>query len=445
MITIEAPPSKSLAHRAFIAAALADGTSLLHAGRASEDILCTRRILCAAGAKMEDMPDGAVQVTGTAGQLRGTEDSPPLSCYVHESGTTCRLLTAVLAAGRGRFRIHGAPRMHERPLGGLAAALEALGARLLWEGRRNRPPLILETDGLRGGELDMETDESSQYLSGLLLAAPLCREKLIIRLKGAKAVSWPYAALTLQTLEDFGIPLDVRSAEAAQGAERGNGEEPGAAAWRAFAAAPGKLCFLMRPAAYRARNFTVEGDWSGASYFLAAGAVGDRAVRVTNLKTDSLQGDRALLEILRRMGARVEEGGREARVYPSRLRGIEADMGHCPDLVPTVAALAAFAEGRTMLTGAAHLRIKESDRIAASADNLRAAGIRVEEREDGLNIEGGEPGKASLFRARGDHRIAMSAALLGIRHGRAELDDPSVVRKSFPSFWDLWETLSGQE
>jgi 3-phosphoshikimate 1-carboxyvinyltransferase len=169
--------------------------------------------------------------------------------------------------------------------------------------------------------------------------------------------------------------------------------------------------------------------------------VGQYSVRVEGLRGNSLQGDRALVDILRSMGARVEEGEACVTVHPSCLRGIDADMGHCPDLAPTVAVLAAFAQGATTIRNVAHLRIKESDRIAAPAANLRAAGIAVEERGDGLRIEGGIPQPAPLFRAFGDHRIAMSAAVLGMRHGPIRLDDPEVVAKSFPMFWKLWENI----
>jgi 3-phosphoshikimate 1-carboxyvinyltransferase len=417
-----------------IGAVLARGESVLRHVLDSDDIACTRRILCAAGARMEDLPGDGLRVSGVGGTLRGADSSGTdvLPCDVHESGTTCRLLTAILAAGQGRFRVHGAPRMHERPIGVLTCVLEELGAVVRWEGKAGCPPFTLETRGLRGGEVEAELDESSQYLSGLLLAAPLCRGALTITLGGTRGVSWPYVGLTLQTLEDFGVPFELW--EHADGWRKAD--------WRSLAEArPGGLRFRMRPAAYTAGTFRVEGDWSGASYFLAAGAVGKDPVRVEGLRGNSLQGDRALVDILRRMGARVDEDAAGVAVHPAILRGIDADMGHCPDLVPTVAVLAAFAQGATTIRNVAHLRIKESDRIAAPAEHLRAAGIAVEELGDGLRIEGGIPQPAPLFRAFGDHRIAMSAAVLGLRHGPIRLDNPEVVAKSFPTFWESWEKI----
>jgi len=434
MIIIAAPPSKSLSHRMLIGAALARGESVLRHVLESDDITRTRRILCAAGAHMEDLPDGGLRVRGAMGLMRGADCAgmDALSCDVHESGTTCRLLTAVLATGQGRFRIHGAPRAHERPIGALTRVLQKLGTIIHWEERPGCPPLVLETRGMQGGAVEADLSESSQYLSGLLLAAPLCRGPLTITLGGAKTVSWPYVGLTLQALEDFGIPFEVWEKT----------DSWSKADWRSLSeASPGRLRFHMQPAAYMAGEFQVEGDWSGASYFLAAGAVGKQPVRVEGLRNNSLQGDRALLDILRRMGARVEANETCITVHPSRLHGIDADMGQCPDLVPTVAALAAFAKGVTTIRNAAHLRIKESDRIAAPAENLRAAGITAEERGDGLRIEGGMPQHVPIFRAFGDHRIAMSAAILGIRHGPIRLDVPAVVAKSFPTFWELWEKV----
>lgn len=431
MITLAAPSSKSLSHRMLIGAALARGESVLRNVLDSEDIARTRQILCSAGADISPLPDGKLLVRGAAGKLAGGTENSPLSCYVHESGTTCRLLCAVLATGQGCFRIHGAARMHERPLGELARALETLGVPMHWERRLGYPPLVLEASGMQGGRLSMELTESSQYLSGLLLAAPLCRNGLDITFDAGKAVSLPYVSLTLQTLEEFGIAFQVMDEE--------NCAVPD---WRAcMRKKNGMLRFTAPRASYKAGDFSVEGDWSGSSYFLAAGAVGAHAVRMTGLRADSLQGDRKLLDILRRMGACIEEGEGQVTVYPSRLRGIEIDMGACPDLVPTVAALAAYAEGGSRIRGASHLRIKESDRIAAPARNLRAAGITVREHDDGLSIEGGEPQAAPLFHAAGDHRIAMSAALLGLRRGAVILDNPAVVHKSFPDFWKSWEKI----
>ena len=213
----------------------------------------------------------------------------------------------------------------------------------------------------------------------------------------------------------------------------------------------------MRPGAYRAGDYVVEGDWSGASYLLAAGALGLRPVRVEGLRADSLQGDRAMLDILQKMGARLSIEPDAVTVHPSALHGVELDMGDCPDLVPTVAMLAAFAQGSTRIRNVAHLRFKESDRISAPAQELAKTGVTVDELSDGMLVHGlagrgnGKPDHPSLpegitLSAHNDHRIAMSLALLDLRQPEARvkslLDDPTVVRKSFPQFWNIWEQLA---
>lgn len=459
---VAAPPSKSVSHRCLVGAALAGGVSVVRHALESDDLRRTREILAAAGARFEALPDScpdaaAWRVTGVGGRVRGGTPEAPLSCDVGESGTTCRLLMAVLAAGDGVFRVHGSGRMHARPVGPLADALKALGADIRFEGRPGCPPLSLGAHGLNpalcGGVARLGMDVSSQFFSGLLLAAPLAPAPLALELTGQKAVSWPYVGLTLQCLEDFGIRFGVATrshpgdgwAALPQGAWRGLGE-----------AAPGRLRVTVRPGGYRAGEYAVEGDWSGASYLLAAGAVGRRPVTVTGLRADSLQGDRALLDILRRMGARVEAAADGVTVFPSPLHGVDLDMGACPDLVPTVAVLAGFAHGSTHIRNVAHLRLKESDRIAAPAAELAKAGVVADALADGLLINGlaGRGGHGqdhpclppgARLCAHNDHRMAMSLALLDLRqpdaHVRARLDAPHVVAKSFPHFWDVWERL----
>jgi 3-phosphoshikimate 1-carboxyvinyltransferase len=457
--TVAAPASKSLSHRFLMAAALAGGVSRLSHVLESDDTARTRDVFTSLGADFERAGPGEFVVTGLDGRISscpgggsGARESPPLSCFVGESGTTCRLAAAVLAAGNGRFRLHGAGRMHERPLADLAQTLSSLGAGIVFEGRAGCPPLLLEARGLDasplpGGMADIRCDESSQYLSGLLLAAPLGRG-LALRLAGSKTVSWPYVSLTLETLERFGIAFSVQA-----GSDGGWQDVD----WRSLdRAEPYRLRFLVPAGRYRCGDHAVEGDWSGASYFLAAGAIGPKAVRVRGLKRDSLQADAGVIGILEAMGARVEwggeEGGTEVTVFPSALRGIDVDMGHCPDLVPTVAALAAHASGRTGIRNVAHARIKESDRLRAPADVLRLVGCAVTVEDDGLTITpaagGPRPPSGDVpLPTRGDHRIAMSASLLGLpdRNGSGgfavTLDDPDCVNKSFPHFWQLWEQI----
>lgn len=441
-ITVAAPASKSISHRKIIAASLARGVSHLANVLESEDIARTTDIMRALGASIERTGEGEYAVIGMGSLPQAGRDAP-LSCWMAESGTSCRLLTAVLAAGTGRFRIHGAPRLHERPLADLTDALTSLGAAFSFEGKPGFPPMVLHARGLTqpsgASWLPVRCEVSSQFLSGLLLAAPLAVNGLGLLLAGEKAVSWPYVGLTLQTLEDAGCGFIVEILREGVWAE---------ADWRSLAVArPGATRFRVYPGAYRTlagRAGIVEGDFSGASYLLAAGAIGPRPVSVTNLRRDSLQGDAAILGILEAMGAKVSWNGDAATVSPGALTGVEINMGNCPDLVPTVAVLASLAKGATRIMGVPHLRGKESDRLAATAVELAKTGCRIVVTADGLDIypvPERARGGAIEFSAHNDHRMAMCLALLELVDIKAMLDTPGCVAKSFPTFWKTWRAI----
>mgnify|MGYP006294919189 CR=1 FL=1 len=440
LIDITAPASKSMSHRACIAAALAPGTSRLTGVLDSDDIHRTRDILTAAGASFAADGDALV-VTGMQDGPMGSslgEADDPLDCNVGESGTTCRLLTGVLAAGKGRFHVHGEGRMHQRPIAEPARALHHFGIEFVWLGEEGYPPFVLVTRGLPGGEVSVSLEESSHYLSGLLLAAPLAQAPTAVSVGGSKVVSWPYVALTLTVLQDFGLTCRVYSLEDGEWAERDFREMT--------AVEPGKVRFLVDPGAYRARDYAVEGDWSNASYFLAAGAVGPNPVRVTGLRQDSLQGDRAILDILAAMGAVVSWDAGAVTVSPpasGALSGTRVDMGHCPDLVPTVATAAALAQGPTTITNVAHLRIKESDRLAALASELGKAGARVETFADGLTVTPAplRTGETLELDSHGDHRLVMGPSILGLGGVDVRFDHPECVGKSFPGFFEQWNAV----
>lgn len=464
-IVIPAPASKSLSHRYMIGAALADGESTLHHMLESADLEATRGILCQTGARMRPIhAEGSSEITGW--QVWGMNGHPtggdgePIPCDVGESGTTCRLLTAVLAAGDGLFLVFGKGRMHERPIGELCSVLTSLGCGIVYKEKDSYPPVLVQAHGLNPSLVDghalMSMDNSSQFFSGLLLAAPLAFSPICLELAGRKPVSWPYVGLTLQCMDDFGIRFTVE--------QRPRLGMPWSAlqksTWRNLSEArPGCLRVRVWPGKYRHGEYTIEGDWSGASYFLAAGALGKRPVKVTGLRADSMQGDRVMADILQRMGAKVKIEPDAITVYPSALHGASLDMGSCPDLVPTVAVMASFAKGSTRISNVAHLRIKESDRIAAPAEELCKTGVTVDALSDGLLINGmggmaghtlkhahapGLPEGIGLS-AHNDHRIAMALALLETRDPqlrvRERLDNPEVVGKSFPAFWDLWSRL----
>jgi 3-phosphoshikimate 1-carboxyvinyltransferase len=450
-VEINAPASKSLSHRALIAAAQADGISVVRGLSESEDITRTREALTAAGAVFSSGAGDVLEVRGRAGALRGGEGDRIVRLDAGESGTSCRLLTAVAAAGRGRFLIRGEGRMNERPMGALTSVLEKLGARCEFYGERGHTPFLLTASGLAapdGTECEVDCAETGQFLSGLLLAAPLSRSGLRLRPASRRAASLPYVGLTLEVMAAFGADFRIETTGDAAG-KTGRADPAGAAA--ACPNGARDILFIVPAGRYRAAEYSVEGDWSGASYFLAAGAIGPRPVRVAGLNPRSAQGDAVFLRLLEDMGARTATDAGGVTVFPSRLRGITADLGDCPDLAPTLAALAAHASGPTVITNAAHLKLKECDRIAAPAGELPKVGCTVDITADGMIInppEGGplRPDEGTLFSAYGDHRMAMSLALLGLpgQSGKGfavRLDNPGCVVKSFPNFWQCWEKL----
>lgn len=456
-VRIQAPASKSASHRAVICAALAQGESRLSGVLDSDDLGRTMGCLTACGARFEQDGD-VLAVSGVAdgplggpladGSLGGPLADDPVVLDMHESGTTARLMTAVAAAGRGLFEVRGAPRMHERPMGALCKALAEQDVAITYLERPGHMPFVMRTEGLAGGAAAVDAGQSSQYLSGLLLAAPLAHAPMTVSLAGTKVVSWPYVALTLAAMTDFGIEFAVQRLEA-----DGDGQAWRTADWRSARGAasldvePGKVRFVVRPGPYRAGNHRVEGDWSNASYFLAAGAIGPCPVTVDGLRPDSLQGDKAMLDILRRMGARVSVSGTSVTVSPpgpgETLSGLSVDMGACPDIVPTVAVLAALAKGETHIYGAAHLRIKESDRIAAPAHELSKVGCRVDVHDDGMVVRPCPMprGLGVEFSTHNDHRMAMSLSLLELAGVRVALDEPGCVKKSFPDFFRRWQAV----
>jgi len=253
---------------------------------------------------------------------------------------------------------------------------------------------------------------------------------------GDKVVSWPYVSLTLMVMADFGVDVAVDALE--------NGQWQRRVFTDVTEVAPGKIRFTVTPGRYLSRRYAVEGDWSNASYFLAAGAVGNKPVTVQGLRRDSLQGDKAILGILERMGATVRWDETGVTVYATQgLRGVELDMGSCPDLVPTVCAVAAQAKGPTTIRNVAHLRIKESDRLEACATELRKTGVDAATFADGIAITPRpiQAGTAVNFCTYGDHRLAMSMSLFQFAGIAVTLDNPDCVAKSFPGFWDQWRLV----
>ncbi|MEW1911130.1 3-phosphoshikimate 1-carboxyvinyltransferase [Kitasatospora sp. NPDC085895] len=391
------PGSKSITNRALLLAAAALGPSRLGAPLVSADTVAFRRALEALGVRVDEQ-DGDWVVHGTG---RGPHGRARLWC--EDAGTAARFLPVLAAAGSGRFEVDGTEQLRARPLGPLVDALVRLGAEVT-AGPGGRLPLTVRTTGLQGGEIALDSTSSSQYLTGLLLSAPLMRSPLTVHAAGL--VSRPYIDMTVALMRRFG-------ADVAQGPD-------------------GRLRVT---GGYRATDLRIEPDASTASYVFAAAAVSGRSVTVPGLGRDSLQGDLRFVEVLRRAGAEVEIGEDGTTVTGTgRLRGgFEVDMGDISDTFMTLAAVAPLADGPITVTGIRHARFKESDRIAAVAGNLRRLGVEVTEGPDRLTVH---PGAVSggLVDCHRDHRIAMSFSVLGLRVPGIVLDDPSCVDKTFPEF-----------
>jgi len=431
---IQAPPSKSASHRAAIAAALTPGMSRLDNLLTSDDIARTLTCLSTLGATL-DWHGGSLRITGMRTASEPASEQASLDLNVGESGTTCRLIAPIAALRQGSCLIHGEGRMHERPIGELTTALAELGVTIHWQGTEGYPPFVLTSRGLTGGAVDVSLEESSQFLSGLLLAAPMASGETLLGIGGSKAVSWPYAALTLQTMQEFGV--QVR-------AEERCGQGWQTTDWAELTdIRPGQVRFRVSPQQYQPREAFIEGDWSNASYFLAAGLLLPGGVTVGGLKHDSVQGDRSIIDFLNRMGAAPAWESQGLHTSPGMLHGADLDMGRCPDLVPTMAVLASLVQGPTRIRNVAHLRLKESDRLEALASQIAKTGCSIRTTPDGLDIQPAAitPGQRIDFSVYGDHRLAMSLALYELVGLDVQLDDPKCVAKSFPGFWEAWASL----
>jgi 3-phosphoshikimate 1-carboxyvinyltransferase len=412
--TVRVPGSKSITNRGLVLAALSEpekGGALRGALR-SEDTEVMIAALRDLGFHVEaDWPRGTVHVR------RGGSPSPvPASqadLFVANSGTTMRFLPALVSLGAGRYRLDGVARMRERPLGDLLAALGQLGVQARSERGDGCPPVVVETNGLQGGHVRIKGDVSSQFLSGLLMAAPLAQGDVRVEVQG-RLVSAPYVKMTLQLMRHFGAPVEYDNA---------------------------MTCFDVphRPW-YDSRTLNVEPDASAAGYFFAAAAISGGTVLVAGLDNNSLQGDIAFLEVLEQMGCGVEHGASAVGVRGGRLRGVDVDMNAVSDTVMTLAAVACFAEGPTTIRNVAHVRHKETDRLAALAAELRRVGAAVEEFEDGLTVIPG-PLHGAEIETYNDHRMAMSMALVGLKVPGIVIKHPDCVAKTYPRFFEDLEKL----
>ena len=340
----------------------------------------------------------------------------PRPLYLGNNGTATRFLASVAALGTSSYVIDGDERMRQRPIGPLMSALRGWGVDIRAEDGGDCPPIVIGGGGLAGGRTVLPEGKSSQYLSSLLLVAPYARTPAFLEVEGP-ILSKPYVAMTLSVMADFGVYVEC---------------------------AKDFSSFSIPQGCYQARRYVIEGDASNASYFWAAAAVSGGRVTVSNVPVPSLQGDAMLVPLLGRMGCTVEQCGEGLKlVGAERLEGIRVDMGNMPDVVPTLAVVAAFAHGTTVIENIAHLRIKECDRLSAVARELGRMGASVEERDAALIIHG--RGGVDLHGAEidtyADHRMAMCFAVAGLRIPGVKIKGPECVAKSFPDFWERFALL----
>jgi 3-phosphoshikimate 1-carboxyvinyltransferase len=409
--TVPIPGSKSLTHRALITAGLADGISSLKSFLSCEDTLYTVDTLRNLGIKIKI--DGSVaDVSGNSGKFTSSDLRQVLD--LGNSGTSYRLLLSIAALANGEYLFTGSERMKERPVAYLVNALSSLGVDAGYLEKEGYPPVLINASGIKGGRVKVAGDISSQYISSLLISGPYAESDVTIEIDGV-LVSKPYIDLTLDVMASFGVSVEHED-------------------YHTFHVPAGQL--------YRAREFVIEGDVSSASYFWGAAAITGGSVKTANIHPfKTRQGDIGLLKILEQMGCSVTCKDNSVTVSGGHLRGINIDMGSMPDMVPTLAVIALFAEGKTEIVNVPHLRHKESDRIADTANEIRLMGGRVEEKEDGLIIYGGEKLHGAEIDPHNDHRLAMSFAMAGLKVPGVIIGDENCVIKSFPTFWELWEAL----
>jgi len=410
--TVTMPGSKSYTQRALIIASLAEGRSSLQNALIADDTEYMIEALQSLGADIK-YEEADMVISGTGGHLK----NPGREIYLGDNGTAMRFLTALVALGKGTFTLTGSPRLRQRPIKPLLDALTAMGVDARSKEKDGFPPVIIRADGLRGSTVTFTNIESSQYISALLICAPFAENDTVIELQG-QIPSLPYVDMTIDAMKAFGVEV-IKQTQHRYRVKSGQ--------------------------RYTARRYPIEGDCSSASYFFLAAALCKGRVRVRHINPQTLQGDIEILPILERLGCSVMRGEDWIEVVGGQLTSGEYtfDLGAMPDMVHTLAVLAALRPGKTIITNCSHLRIKESDRLKALATELKKTGVTAQERDDGLVIEGNNP-HGAVIETYNDHRIAMSFAVLGLAIPGIEIQDEGCVNKSFPGFWEELKKLHGR-
>jgi len=403
--TVRLPGSKSISNRVLLLAALAQGATELDGLLDADDTRVMREALSRLGVSF---------IENTVKGVAGPFPVKQAELFLGNAGTAFRPLTAALAFSNGEYRLSGAPRMHERPIGDLVDALRGIGARIDYLGKEGFPPLAVHPGRLSLEKLRVRGDVSSQFLTALLMALPLAGKPARVEVQG-ELISRPYVEITLNVMKRFGIEVKRTG-------------------WRYFDVPAG---------AYRSPGkIYVEGDASSASYFLAAGAIGGGPVRVEGVGRGSIQGDVRFTEVLERMGADISMGEDWICVSQNkRLKPIDMDLNHIPDAAMTAAVLALFADGPSTIRNVASWRVKETDRLAAMATELRKLGAQVEEGADFLKINPGKLKPNVAIDTYDDHRMAMSFSLAALGGVPVRINDPQCVAKTFPEYFQAFRSI----
>ena len=411
--TICLPGSKSISNRVLLLAALAEGETEVRDLLASDDTARMLEALQTLGVGVTPLGKESWKVTGCAGRFQIKQ----AELFLGNAGTAFRPLVAALALAGGDYVLKGVARMHERPIGDLVDGLRQLGADITYLGNEGYPPLHLKPANIQpGGVVKVRGDVSSQFLTGLLMALPLTGETVVVEVLG-ELISKPYIEITLATMARFGVVVDRDG-------------------WQCFTVKAGSR--YVSPG-----TIYVEGDASSASYFLALGAIGGGPVRVEGVGRDSIQGDVRFAEALAGMGAVIEMGPNwmEARAPEGGLRGIDLDCNHIPDAAMTLATTALFAQGPTTLRNIASWRVKETDRIAAMATELRKLGAAVEEGADFIRVTPVARLKPATIDTYDDHRMAMCFSLAAFGTP-LRINDPKCVAKTFPDYFERFASVT---
>jgi 3-phosphoshikimate 1-carboxyvinyltransferase len=411
--TVNVPGSKSLSNRALLLAALAKGQTHLSNLLDSDDIRHMLKALTLLGVEYR-LSDDHTQcwVEGLGQTLLASE---LLTLFLGNAGTAMRPLCAALAASCGEFILTGEPRMEERPIGALVDALRQAGAEIHYLKNAGYPPLKISGKHLSGGKITVDGSVSSQFLTALLMAAPLFENDSEIVIQG-ELVSKPYIDITLQTMAQFGVHVSNQDYQRFVVRGQQQYQSPG--------------------------QFLVEGDASSASYFLAAGAIKGGTVKVTGVGKNSIQGDIRFADVLERMGAKITWGDDFIQVTGAPLKAIDMDLNHIPDAAMTIATTALFAKGTTSIRNIHNWRVKETDRLAAMACELRKVGATVCEGKDFITITPPEKLLRAEIDTYDDHRIAMCFSLVALSDTPVMINDPACTAKTFPDYFTRLSTIS---